>query len=213
MTNNQKEKQQQIQSFEKGSELSDAVLIDRILTLKDQKAHTALIQRYVGKMWRLAMSILNDEQEAEDAVQDVFLSLMKSLQNWDPKGQAKFSTWIYRVTFNKCIDIKRKRKPAETTDTVELISEEKTAYQNTLGQQLSQKLDELLKTLPTAQCNALKLYYYQEMSVKEICEELSKSEESIRSLLKRGKACLKEKIQVDPAFQSLDTDGLARHLW
>lgn len=197
----------------KQSDVADEVLIARIVKEQDQKAHAILLQRYINKMWRLAISILKNEQEAEDAVQDVFVSLLQSLENWDPNGQAKFSTWIYRVTFNKCIDIKRKKKPNESADNIDLASEEKTAYQITLSNQLSEKLIEIVKTLPDGQSDALRLYYFKEMSVEEISGQLDKSEQSIRSLIKRGKAGLKDKIQLDPAFQSLDMQGLAKQLW
>ncbi|MGH1397647.1 MAG: RNA polymerase sigma factor [Alphaproteobacteria bacterium] len=185
---------QQLKDF--STSVTDEALITLILGKGDRKAYNILVQRYLKKIWRLAMSVLKNEAEAEDAVQDVFLSLMKSLEKFDLNGGAKFSTWIYRVSLNKCIDLKRKRKPIDTAAPSEdLACEEKSAYHKTLNNQLSSKLKNVMQSLPEGQKDALKLYYFEEKSVNEICAQLSKSEESIRSLLKRGKAGLKEKLE------------------
>ncbi len=183
------------------AQLEDEILLARIAT-GDQKAYTALVQRYVGKIWRLAMSILKNEQEAEDAVQDVFVSLLQSLNKWDPEGQAKFSTWIYRVSFNKCIDLKRKRKPTECADNLQMPTGEKDAYQETFDNQISEKLTDHLSNLPDAQQSALHLFYFEEMTVEEIATKLGNTAQGVRSLLKRGKAALRDKMQYDQTFKS-----------
>jgi RNA polymerase sigma-70 factor (ECF subfamily) len=194
---------------------SDAALEDEILLARieagDQKAYTLLVQRYVGKIWRLAMSILKNEAEAEDAVQDVFVSLLQSLKKWDPNGQAKFSTWIYRVSFNKCIDLKRKRKYSDCSDDMDMRSSDKNAYQETFDSQISEKLTEHLSNLPDAQKAALLLYYYEELSVEEIAIELDNTTQGIRSLLKRGKAALRDKMQYDQTFKSNQMSELIAH--
>lgn len=183
------------------SELEDEVLLARI-DAGDQRAYTALVQRYVGKIWRLAMSILRNEQEAEDAVQDVFVSLLQSLKSWNPEGEAKFSTWIYRVSFNKCIDIKRKRRPTESADDMDMRCEEKNAYHETLDNQISARLSGHMGKLPDAQQDALRMFYFEELTVAEIAEHLGNTEQGVRSLLKRGKASLRDTMQYDSAFKS-----------
>lgn len=180
----------------KNTEVTDENLIVLILNHGDRKAYNILVQRYLRKIWRLAMSVLHNEAEAEDAVQDVFVSLTKSLEKFDLNGGAKFSTWIYRVALNRCIDIKRKKRftgHSDETDT--LACDAKSAYHKTCERQMSEKLKDMMDALPEQQKDALQLYYFEEKSVNEICTTLSKSEESIRSLLKRGKAGLKEKMQ------------------
>ena len=196
----------------RNAEKSDEELIEAIRA-GDKHAYQILVKRYLGKIWRLAVSILHNEAEAEDAVQDVFLSLWQSIGKWDPAGQARFSTWIYRVSFNKCIDIKRARKPTVSDDQAPEKATEENAYDHMLQNEISDKISVLLSELPETQRMAMLLYYYEELSVDEISAKLETSEQSVRSLLKRGRKALKEKIQYDPAFQSWDFPGDSRHLW
>ncbi len=182
----------------------DATLVSLAIT-QDKAAYKVILQRYYTKIWRLSLSILKDEQEAEDAVQEIFLTLWQNLASWDPEGKAKFSTWIYRVSFNKCIDIKRKNRPETHGDEMVIAAAgDENAYQEALQKQVAEKLAALMKTLPDMQAMALRLYYYHELSIDEIAVKLDRSEQSIRSLLKRGKATLKDQLGIDLNVRSAD---------
>lgn len=184
----------------------DSALVALVVS-GDKAAYQVILQRYYTKIWRLSLSILKDEQEAEDAVQEIFLALWQNIHNWDPKGAAKFSTWIYRVSFNKCVDIKRKKRPETHGDEMIIAAAgDETAYQDALQSQVAEKLAALMKSLPEMQAMALRMYYYQELSVDEIAMKLDKSEQSIRSLLKRGKATLKDKMGIDLHVRSADLE-------
>lgn len=193
-------------------ELRDEDLV-KAIQAGDQKAYQQLVKRYITKIWRLAMSILHNEQEAEDAVQEVFLSLLQSLDKWDPNGKAQFSTWIYRVSFNKCIDMKRARKETVPEDQAPEKSTESGAFEELLQNEIAGKVADLMAQLPEAQRLAILLYYYEELSVDEISAKLETTEQAVRSLLKRGRKKLKDKIQYDPAFQSWEFPGDSGHLW
>lgn len=179
----------------------DKALISAIIG-GDQRAYQALVKRYLPKLWRLAMSMLHNEQEAEDAVQEVFLSLWQSIDKWDVDGKAQFSTWIYRVTFNKCIDLKRARKPNVAEEDAPEKAVDPDAYNALLQAEIADKMSALLSKLPENQRAVMQMYYYEELSVNEISAKLSATEQSVRSLLKRGRKNLKDKIQYDQAFQS-----------
>ena len=180
--------------------LSDEDLIVKI-NGDDRHAYAVLLQRYAHKVVRMAMSVVKNDDMAEDVAQDVFLSLLVSLQDWDKGGQAKFSSWIYRVTFNKAIDHKRKQKPVESTDDVQLACQAKDGYQQILEKQMSQKMKDLLHKLPDTQRTAIFLYYYKEMSVADIAKHMDSTDVAVRSLLKRGKAILRDKIKHEEALQ------------
>ena len=75
----------------------------------DQGALRQLMDRYAPMVLRLAMNVLSDRGEAEDVVQEVFITVWKCRESW-VGGGAKFSTWLYRVSINKAIDKRRSRR-------------------------------------------------------------------------------------------------------
>src|ERR1700693_4250133 len=80
----------------------DAELVARV-GRGDRAAAQLLMRRHLPKMLGLARRMLSDSVEAEDAVQDAFMRLWTHAARWQP-GKAKFETWLYRVTLNKCFD-------------------------------------------------------------------------------------------------------------
>lgn len=161
----------------------------------DNDAFQFLIERYLDKVWKLSIRILGDQDEAEDIVQEVFMTIWQNRDAWNTAsdgGTATFSTWVYRVAFNKCIDFKRKRKitvdvhdePLESN----LTSVDKVIEQEQLGVILA----DMITHLPDAQKQAMHMFYYQDLSVEQICKKTGKTEESIRSLLKRARQTLRE---------------------
>jgi RNA polymerase sigma-70 factor (ECF subfamily) len=188
---------------------SDDILIRLIADNNDGQAYTLLMQRYTQKILRLAFSVLNNKSEAEDVTQDVFMMLMTALKDWDASRNAKFSTWVYRVAFNKAIDMKRKRRHAQAIDDLEIMSQDKSGYEAVLEQQVSSQVQDLLKQLPDTQRDALFMYYYKEMTVEEIAYHMNKTEQSVRSLLKRGKSIMKDNAL---RTHSLDWDSASKLL-
>lgn len=87
---------------------------DLILALRRREpaAFAALFEHYSDKLFRLALGMLNDEDEAEGVVQDSFLRLFEKLEQFE--GRAKLSTWLYRVAYNASVDRLRKRRPVQS---------------------------------------------------------------------------------------------------
>jgi len=172
----------------------------------DKYAYHVIMQRYLSKIWRLAVSVLKNEQDADDAVQDIFLKLWQSCDLWDSNGSASFSTWLYKMALNKCIDIRRsKMRKAETSqDSAPEQTAREDAYKSVLRQELSKSLSVLMKKLPDQQKRVIFLHYFREMNVAEIADYMNASEQSVRSLLKRGRKNLREKVAFSPELQSMD---------
>lgn len=181
--------------------LTDEELIVKINS-DDRHAYAILLQRYAHKVIRMAASVVKNQEEAQDIAQDVFLSLLVSLENWEEGGQAKFSSWIYRITLNKSIDYKRKRKPVSSTDDIQLTCDSKDGYQQVLEKQLTENMRSLLQKLPETQRDAIFLYYYKELTIPEIAKKMDSTEVAVRSLLKRGKAILRDKIRHEEGLKS-----------
>lgn len=169
----------------------------------DQLAFRVLVERHVGLVRRLALNVLRDEQEAEDVTQEAFVSAWRNRAGWRP--EAKFTTWLYRIAMNKAIDCYRSRRPTPQPqeELARLIDREAAAtgpakQQDGLEQQeLSGTLRTALQRLPATQRRAIELFYYEDMEVARIAEVMLTSEQSVRSLLKRGRQALKLRLRND----------------
>jgi RNA polymerase sigma-70 factor (ECF subfamily) len=147
-----------------------------------------LYDRYAGRIYSKAITMLHKESEAEDATQEIFTRVFLNLGKFE--GQSKFSTWVYSITYNHCIDKIRKGKKAhdlfaseiaDPPDTVEEVSDEAlTSMQLTELKYVLGELSEGDRTL-------LLMKYKDGMKVREIASLLGKSESAIKMQLKRVK--------------------------
>jgi RNA polymerase sigma-70 factor (ECF subfamily) len=182
------------------SELSDAELF-AACQAGDERAFRALVDRHDALVRRLAMNILRDEQEAEDVAQEAFVAVWRNRHGWKP--EARFTTWLYRIAVNKAIDRYRARRicaqPDEMIARLADAAVEPTAQpeqeQALERRQMSDAMREAMKTLPANQRTALTLFYFEDFDVMRIAQEMATSEQSVRSLLKRGRQALRAQLQ------------------
>lgn len=97
-------------------DLKDQALIDKI-NAGDFQAFEALVNRYEGKVYRLAMRMLRNQQDAEDALQEAFLQVYRGLKSFE--GRSNFSTWLFRLATNVCL-MKIRHRGTEPTGMVPL---------------------------------------------------------------------------------------------
>lgn len=178
--------------FSRYEDATDAQLLT-LMQAGDDRALEMVLRRYRGIIWKVAKSYLGSLNEAEDIFQEISLTLHKNRTAYQ-SGSAKFSSWLYRVTVNKCLDVLkssgRKTAHIELKDTIPSASP--TAEDTIHQDQLASQLKEMLAILPRQQRLALSLHYYENLQVSEISSCLDISELAVRSLLKRGKAKLRE---------------------
>lgn len=169
----------------------------------DRRAFDLIMHRYLSKIWRLAISVLKTEQDADDAVQDVFFKLWQSRESWDGNGDASFSTWLYKIALNKAIDIRRAklRKNEMSGDAAPEQTAREDVYKILFRKELHNRLAELIQTLPAAQRRVMQLHYFRDMDVMEISEHLCSTEQSVRSLLKRGRKAMRAWAVKHPDLQ------------
>jgi RNA polymerase sigma-70 factor (ECF subfamily) len=84
---------------------SDAAYVEKARA-GDHEAFRVLVERYQGRLYRLALRVLRDEEQARDAVQDSFLKIYRSLDRFE--GRSSFYTWAYRLVLNQCLDARRR---------------------------------------------------------------------------------------------------------
>lgn len=169
----------------------DFELIDEYMNTQNQLYFNELYGRYADKIYGKCLSILRDATAAQDAAQDIFMKVFLKLASFNRKS--KFSTWVYSITYNYCIDIVRKNKrlvvssmdsdiAPEIADTSPEMSD--AAFREMNIGRLSKALDDIPET-----DKALLILKYQDgLSIKELAEVTGKGESAVKMKLKRAKA-------------------------
>ena len=159
----------------------------------ERAAAQALMARHLAPMLALARRMLADPVEAEDAVQDAFIQLWTHAARWEP-GRAKFSTWLYRVTLNKCYD-RLRRRPAASLDEAAEIADPAPEPDHALQHAaVSAQIEAALAALPDRQRAAIQLCHFRGCGNIEAAEILGLSVEALESLLARGRRALRTKL-------------------
>jgi len=183
---------------------ADEKIIREILN-HNVDAYKVLVDRYADSIANLCWRYLGSRDEAEDATQDVFLKAYQALVQWEPK--AKFKTWLYRIAINHCLNLlKRRQKVAfqtltpggsEKNDSIlsDPPSREEDGETCLIKRQRQNIIRNLIRELPVNQRHVIILYYYQNLSYKEVAEVLNISINSVESRLYRAKQNLAKKIQ------------------
>ena len=183
----------------------DAVLMLRVKR-GDRAAFAELVEKYKQPVMNFVHRSLRDETEAEDLAQNVFLQVFKSRSRY--KQTAKFSTWLFTIARNLCLNEirRRSRHPAESLEQTQSDNEylpqrqyeDKAAAlptESLLQGELAQKIEEGLAGLPENQRSAILLCRQEDLSYEEIAEILDCSLSATKSLIHRGRETLKEKLK------------------
>jgi RNA polymerase sigma-70 factor (ECF subfamily) len=170
----------------------------------DRGAFAELVDMYKGKLFHLAFRMLGNRQEAEDVVQETFLRTYEHLARYDDIH--KFSTWIYRIATNLCIDRLRRRKPIYSLDAdvsngegldgySMLHSKELPAEQQVIISETQQVIKQAMDALPAKYKSAMALKYYQDLSLQEISEILHIPVATVKTRIHRGRDYLRRKLE------------------
>ncbi len=179
---------------------SDETLMIRI-GQGDNRAFTLLVGRHlprvVGTAWRMTGNRADGEEVAQEAFARVWVNAAKWLSA-EEGGTGKFSTWLYRVVMNLCID-RRRRPRTEALDTVlesgpEMADEAEGAAEGMARRQLAAEVAKAVVALPERQRMAIVLCVYEEVSNVEAARIMSLSVGAVESLLVRARKGLKEKL-------------------
>jgi RNA polymerase sigma-70 factor (ECF subfamily) len=170
-------------------DLSDGEIIRLYLQTQRSDYFSVLYQRYATKVFGKCISILKDYDEAKDAVQDIFVKIMTNLVNFGERAQ--FSTWIYSITYNYCIDVIRKKKKEKTLFPEDIerapdVPEEDVPDEFLLEMEVKH-LKAVLEDLPTGDRMILLMKYQDDMSIRDISEVLKKTESAVKMKIKRAK--------------------------
>jgi len=156
----------------------------------DAGAARVLINRLAPRLLSHASRVLSDRAEAEDVVQETLVRLWKIAPDWR-QGEAKVSTWCFRVLVNLCTDKLRARKPIIDIDAIaEPAADLQTVVEQMTDVARREALDTALSALPDRQRQAVVLRHIEERSNPEIAEIMDIGVEAVESLVARGKRAL-----------------------
>ncbi|MFT3902466.1 MAG: RNA polymerase sigma factor [Niabella sp.] len=185
--------------------LQEAVLIDE-LKHGSEAAFKTIVETYQDMVYNTCLSIVKNEEDAEDLAQEVFVQVFQSIGSF--KGEAKLTTWIYRIATTKCIDHERKKKRKKRFAFVRSIfGEESEVVINPPdfhhpGVLLDKKEDaaklfKAIDQLPENQRIAFVLNKVEGLSYQEVSDVLQTSVASVESLLHRAKLNLRKILTKD----------------
>ncbi|GHA54453.1 RNA polymerase sigma subunit ECF family protein [Amylibacter ulvae] len=190
-------------AFDATNEVSDDALMV-LYANGDPQAASQLASRHVSRVLALAYRMLNDRAEADDVAQDAMLRLWKIAPKWR-QGEAKVSTWLYRVASNLCTDRLRKRRSTGLDDVPEIEDDAPSVETDIMTRDRAVALRNALQQLPERQRLAVTLRHIEELANPEIAEIMDISVEAVESLTARGKRGLAELLSDQKSKIGLET--------
>ena len=155
----------------------------------DRAAARAVTVRLTPVALRVAQRMLGDAAEAEDVAQEAMLRLWRAAPGWR-EGEAKVTTWLYRVTANLCTDRLRRRRTVALDAVAEPEDGRPGAVQGMIAADRMAALQAALDALPDRQRQAVVLRHLEGLSNPEIAEVMEIAVEAVESLTARGKRAL-----------------------
>src|ERR671939_2208405 len=191
----------------------------------DREALSALVQSQQTYVYSIAMSLMHNPADAADMTQEAFIRLLRSLGTY--RAETKFTTWLYRLVTNICLDgLRRRGRPVESLD-MPLAEDDGPSVGERVADndrwthpdeqvELRESADEVraaLARLPTAQRVALTLHYFQDMRYEDIAETMDIPLNTVKSHIRRGKERLAALLQAQeqpPAARAVGQPALER---
>jgi RNA polymerase sigma-70 factor (ECF subfamily) len=188
----------------KGSDrLRDEELVSFIIKGKTE-LFSVIIDRYQSKVFSTVFHYTRDQEEARDLTQEIFIKLYNNLQSY--KSKASFSTWLYRIAVNRCIDWTRKKR-LQTVSTICDNSDDEIDIYDTIADRAGGPEEDFIKQenrayirkvveeLPEIYKTVIILYYFEDFSPQEISDMIDIPKRTIETRLYRGKNLLKLRLE------------------
>ncbi len=184
--------------------MTDSEIIQQIVQ-GDRNMFRKLVERYQTLVFRTCMGFLHNKDDADDLAQEIFIQVYQTLPGF--KGDASFSTWIYRIAVNASLNKTRKSSKSlfiqrlETVFGVEKnqevsfqIPDNENPENILIHNEHREWVQKALNSLPENQRTAIVLSKYDDLSQREIAEIMNTTEGAVEALIQRAKANLREKL-------------------
>lgn len=170
------------------------------LKQRDEAALSTVFEQYHNRIYRLAVSVLHDEQQADGVVQNTFLALIKHIDGFEER--ASLGTWLYRVAYNECTGRIRKYKPQEELDEyldAEIIPAAMVDWSSVpdsilTGSEAMEQMNHAIEQLPHTLKVVFTLRDVEELSTRETAHIVGISESAVKVRLHRARLALREHL-------------------
>jgi len=188
--------------------LADEEIVRRVLG-GETALYEVVMRRYNQRLYRVAMSILRNDGEAEDVMQDAYVRAYTHLDQFEHR--AKFSTWLTRIAVHEALGRLRSRarldsiegrEDGEGQNMKELKSHEADPEQNASRAEMSGVLERAISSLPDPYRLVFVLREVEEMSTAEAAEALDLSEDNVKTRLHRARAMLRKQLYVQAGLSA-----------
>lgn len=180
-------------------EMDERKLIERA-SAGDSSAFNRLMEAHEKRMYAVALRMCANREDAQDCLQEAMLRVYRAISGF--KGQSTFSTWVYRITMNTCLDELRRKKNRQNTSLDNLLDmgwsptdEGDTPERHAVRSEARRRLHGAIRELPDDMRAAIVLRDIQGLSYEEIAQTLDINVGTIKSRISRGREKLREKLK------------------
>lgn len=171
------------------TETNEEIYLEKILK-GDVNAYSFIVDKYKNMVFSLAFKMTKSREEAEEISQDTFIKAYKNLSKF--KGESKFSTWLYRIAYHTTLDaIKKNKNSSNTFEITEVtfnhIKSTETILEGIERKERSKIIDKCLLKLADEERTIIWMFYYDELSLKEIIQVTGISEANLKVKLHRAR--------------------------
>ncbi|RPI04654.1 MAG: sigma-70 family RNA polymerase sigma factor [Ignavibacteriae bacterium] len=164
-----------------------------------------IVRQFSNRVYNHAFRVLGNREQAEEATQDVFLKIYRSLESF--RGESTLSTWIWRITANVCITQAKKSRletsPLDSDEIDSISDDEPNPEQALLNNETKDEIANAISRLPYREATAINLFYLEEMDYGEIANILEIPAGSVATALHRGRERLRKLLQTSYSRSSI----------
>lgn len=166
--------------------LNDEEVIRTYLSTRPNDCFETLYKRYVGKVYKRCYSLTKDSEKAQDFTHDIFIRMFARLDRFEERST--FSTWLYSISYNYCIDQLRGASRLATTSLEEGIDYQYTGTDESESVEHNlQQLSQAMKAISPEEAMILRMKYQEGLDVRQIAEKLNLKDSAVKMRLKRSR--------------------------
>lgn len=174
---------------------ADGALVSRVAR-GDGRAFEMLVRRHADRHLAFAERLLGNRQDAEDMIQDAFARLWLHAERFDP-SRASFRTWFYRIVYNRCVDLIRRRKDHQLPEHYDAPDDAPSQIETLAESGRATRVRGAVNGLPVRQRAAVTLCYFEGLSNRDAAAILGLNIKALESLLTRGRRQLANQLEAE----------------